>query len=242
MAASLRMLWVSATQLYDEALPMVGGNLAWFFLTLPLHGLLLLLVLPVFEARLSLAGAPSLLPLLATAFLGLALPTPGAAGLYRLALPVLHGETTAFRAYWAGLRRYWRQGALLFLVGLAGLVLAAANVIFYFQVGGALQILALVWGYAAFFWLALQAYLYPLLLAFPGDSFARRYQRAALLTLANPGTSLLLLACAFLLAGVSLFAPPIYPLLAMAFLSLAGSRALAELQARYGAAGERTTR
>lgn len=243
IAAPFRVLWTSTTRLFGESLLFAGANVVWFALTLPLHALLLAVCIVALDPFGLSPEQLTVLPILLILYLALALPTPAAAGLYHLARPLVNGEAVGFAGYWSGLRTHWRQGALMFVVGLGGLAIAFVNYLFYARLEGAVQWLSLVWVYAALFWLALQAYLYPLLLSFPAETLVRRYRRAALFTLGNPVWSLLLLALPLLLTAATVLAPPLYPLLAMAYLSLVGCQVMRDVQARLqGGAVETPTR
>jgi hypothetical protein len=103
-------------------------------------------------------------------------------------------------------------------------------VVFYVRSDG-LWPLAVVWTYAGLAWLALQPFLFPLLLAAPEEGLPRRYWRAAVLAGAHPGTSLLMLGAVLVVTLGSVLAPPVYPLLGMALLAVLGTQAFSRLRA-----------
>ena len=59
------------------------------------------------------------------------------------------------------------------------------------------------------------------------------YRRAAILALANPLFSLVLLIGTVLMMILSVVAVPVYPLIAMSYVALVSMRALRQLRAKY---------
>jgi hypothetical protein len=130
---------------------------------------------------------------------------------------------------------------------------------------GILNAVAILWLYVIVYWLSMQTYIMPLMVAaaFPpppqpvGDdgwsmdegrrlaaeppaapepeylSLATLYKRAAILALANPLFSLILLGGIGIGLALSGFALPVYPLIIMSFVALIGCRGLRTLRDKY---------
>jgi uncharacterized membrane protein YesL len=83
------------------------------------------------------------------------------------------------------------------------------------------------------FWLAMQLYLGPLSLVVGERRLLPLYRRSALLVLAHPLYTLVLLLATALVMLLSLIMVPLYPSLAMAFVALMQTRAVADLKRKY---------
>lgn len=251
MLAALRVLWRALVHLYDESLLLIRGNVVWFVGTIPLY-LLVLALSWLFVPPTDPDSPPLVWPLLLAAFAVLILPSPFAIGLYALAAVIVTGDTPDFGVFWAALRRWWRRGLAMFAISALVLVALVYNTWFYMSVTeGWLQAVSVLWLYAILFWTTLQAYLIPLLIVSdepepgaeapggqvpgtgPSVPLRTLYRRAAILTLANPLFSLVLLVGAVSSAVLSALALPIYPLIAMAYVALIGARGLRHLRDKY---------
>ena len=242
MLSAPRVLWRALVHLYDESLLLIRANVVWFVGSIPLF-VLVLGVIWLFAAPADTEEGPLVWPLLLTAFMLLVVPTPFAVGVYALAAEIVTGETPEFRVFWAALRRWWKRGLAMFAIG--GLVLGGLifNTVFYLSTAqGWLQAVSVLWLYAILYWITLQAYLLPLLMAAddqgaggaqPAVPLLTLYKRAAILALANPLFSLVLLLNAVLTMFLSAIAIPIYPLISMAYVALVGARALHDLREKY---------
>ena len=232
IGASL-VLWRALVHLYDESLLLIRANVVWFVGSIPLF-LLVLVVSWLFAAPTDAEEGPILWPLLLTSFVLLVIPSPFATGIYSLAAEIVKGETPEFGLFWRALARWWKETVVMFLVGglmLGGLIFNAS---FYLSTGqGWVQAISIVWLYGILYWITLQVYLLPLLVTSETTSLPALYKRAAILALANPIFSLVLLANVGLVMVLSAIAIPIYPLIAMAYVALVGVRALRHLREKY---------
>jgi hypothetical protein len=237
-----RVLWRAIVHLYDESLLMLKANFVWFVATLPFFFLIVAicwLLVPAPEADEGLI----LWPLMLACFAILVLPTPFAFGVYALTSEIVTGDTPEFGVLWQAVARWWRRSLVMFFIG--GLVLGGLifNVVFYANVmEGWVQAVSIVWLYGAIFWVTLHTYLIPVHYAALRDPeqaaagpppIRTLYRRAAILSLANPIFSLVLLLGTVLVVVISSLALPVYPLIAMAYVALIGSRALKDLRDKY---------
>jgi hypothetical protein len=275
MLTGFRVLWRGLVHFWDESLLMMRANVTWFVVSLPLY-LLTVLVCGFFLPPVDAESEGSFWPWVMSAFVMVMIPQPASAGVYTIANFVVNEETPDFSIFWRGLKLLWKRALIMYLIGagvLGGLIF---NTSFYTQVSGLLQAVAILWLYAIIYWLTLQAYLMPLLVAaaippppppsgddgWPMDEAAKRaaseppptpaseilplgtiYKRAAILALANPLMSLVMLFGAFVTLALSSFALPIYPLIVMSLVALVNCRGLRALREKYfpteaqGAAG-----
>ena len=250
MLAALRVLWRALVHFYDESLLLIRANVVWSVGSVPLFVLVLAaawMFVPTDDV--TLESAPVVWPMLLAGFLLLVVPSPFGIAVYALAGEIVRGETPEFALFWVALRRHWRRGLAMFAIG--GLVLGALifNAAFYLRVAqGWVQAISVLWLYAILYWITLQTYLVPLLIATENEdsgaqemperaqqavSLAALYRRAAILALANPLFSLVLLIGTVLTMVLSVVAVPVYPLIAMAYVALVGTRALRQLRAKY---------
>ena len=239
MAGSLGVLWRALLHLYEESFLLIRANVLWFLGSAPLL-FAVLAVTWLFVPPAEPDAPPLVWPLLLASLVVLVVPGPFSVGLYALAADIVSGEAPGLAVFWSGVQRWWKSGLLMFLIG--GIVLGGLlfNAAFYLSVGeGWLQAVSVLWLYAILYWIALQSYLLPLLVAADtatsGEAVSLHslYKRAAILTLANPMLSLIILGCTAATMFASSIAIPIYPLIAMAYVALVGTCALRQLREKY---------
>jgi uncharacterized membrane protein YesL len=234
MSAAVKVLGWALVGLYDEALPFLKANVAWFFVSLPFGLPLLALLSILIQVRGGEEQPGIVLALLASGFLLLLVPNPASLGVYRLAAVMQHNESPSWGQFWTATRRNVGLGLALYFIGVAGVVVLAVAASFYLRAEQPLlQALSLLYFYLGLFWLALQLYLGPLVTLFDEYRLLGLYRRAALLVLAHPIYSLAFLLAIGTLMLLCLIAVPLFPALAMSFVALVGSRALYELKLRY---------
>ncbi len=182
MLRLFRLLWSTLGDYYYEILSFTAINLMWLFclLGLPLIGGAIVRAFPV---------APSILAFLAS----LIFIPPALAGLFSAARTFADGYNIGPRDFILGIRRHFWRAWQLALVDLLAGVLIGANFYFYLKLPGALKIIAILWVYVVLFWLALQPYLFGLLVYQSDKRLRTTARNAALLVLANLGSSLALL-------------------------------------------------
>lgn len=253
MIAPLRVLSRALVHLYDESLLLMRGNVVWFAGSIPLF-ILVMAASWLFVPPSDPEAGPLVWPLLSAACVVLVMPSPFAVGMYALSAEIVTGDTPELRVFWVAVRRWWGHGLAMFAIGVVVLGALLFYTAFYLSVvEGWLQAVSVLWIYAIVFWLNLQPYLLPLLVTSDDagaandggvsrdPSLRSLYKRAAILALANPFFSLVLLGSAVLTTMLSAIAIPVYPLLAMAYVALVGARALRHLREKYLPPEERAT-
>lgn len=263
MLSAFRVLWRALVHFYDESLLLIRANVVWFVGSVPLFLLVLAIcwlfvpttdpesgpiVWPLWLAGLILLSVPSPFAIGIYAL---------AAEIVRGETPEFGVYWVALRRWWRrGLVMFAIGG---FVLG----ALVFNTAFYLQVTEGILQAVSVLWLYAILFWITLQTYLVPLLLssaeetarangsdqgwgggwgdratapaATPGQPLPLRtlYKRAAILALANPIFSLVLVLNTVLIMALSTLAVPIYPLVAMAYVALVGARALRHLRRKY---------
>jgi hypothetical protein len=277
MLTGFRVLWRALIHFWDESLLMIRTNVTWFVVSLPLYlvtvaltGLLLAFAsawsaVPANSADALPSDEVSALPWLLAAFLLVIMPQPLSAGVYAIANFVVNEETPDFSLFWRAIRVLWKRALATYVIGIALFFGLFFNTSFYLASEiGILNAVAILWLYAIVYWLTMQTYVMPLMVAaaFPppppptGDDGwtleeGRRaaeppsppepedlplltlYKRAAILALANPLFSLVLLFGILVGLALSGFALPVYPLIVMSYVALIGCRGLRQLREKY---------
>src|SRR5439155_1595719 len=85
-------------------------------------------------AALDPEAEPSSLPWILGAFALVAIPNPGSAGVYTIAMYIVNGETPEFSVFWQSVRRWWKRTLVLYLIGVAVITGLIFNTIFYMSV------------------------------------------------------------------------------------------------------------
>lgn len=215
-------------------LTLLKANLAWFLLTLPLALPLLLLLAGLLPASGPDEQPNVLLPLLLTGLLALLLPNPASLGLHTIASVMSRRDAPTWAQLVTGLRGNLGLGLTLFAIGLTVTVVLTINLLFYLRAESQpLRLVAILFLYLLLYWLAMQLYVGPLVVQVGERRLLALYRRAAMLVLAQPIYTLLLLIALLAMLLICLIVVPLYPLFAMAFAALLETGALAQLRRKY---------
>ena len=238
--AAFRTLWTALLGLYQEMLPLVGGNLAALALNVPVGVILFLASLPLAP----LLGQPRpgtednvgvqwLIALIA--WLMPFLPTPGNVALAGLTRVAAGPDLPRFAHFMQSLNAHWRLAlrcTVLSVIVLAGLVW---NVIFYATVASDwVRFASILWLYGTLFWLSLHVYLVPLLVHIAEPRLLDLYKRAAFVTLGHFGYTFVLLIVLLALGFMTVLFLPMYVLIGGVFINLVQTHALREIRRRHG--------
>jgi len=186
--------WRSLVTFYNELFFLVGINLIWWA-----TGGIFVLAMVLLGWPLFVAGGPWwLAPLVA-------IPAgPATAALAVVARRCARDIHVDRSYYWDGFRKYWKQALGISAIGMGGLALLLLNLLFYLgQDNTVLKVVAFLWLYIIIFWLAMQIYIYPVLISLEKSTVLGALKTAALAAFANPLYSLLLLVVAIVLTVVS---------------------------------------
>jgi len=158
---------------------------------------------------------------------------PALAGLYDLTAQVNAGEYPSFRTFLASTRRYFWQGWLVAGAAFVLSLLLLSNIFFYLNLTYPWQLLAIVWFYVFLFWLGMLNYLLPLLIQQQDKRLRNLLRIAAILVLAQPVYTLIMLLLQALILVLSLILVLPLFLFTFSFLALYQNKALEALLEQY---------
>jgi uncharacterized membrane protein YesL len=212
------ILWRSVVEVYDNLFPLVGMNLLWLVLSIPLV-LVVTGILLLFRLDNTIAFPIAIL-------FAILAPNPGSIGIHNYANRLVHDELLDFGLFWSGLRQYWRKSLVLALLAVVGAAILGVNIYFYVNSESQiLRIFAILWLYAIVLWAMMCLYMSPLLLEQENKSIVLIVKNSFLLCLDNLIPSIVIL---IILVAVSLLSIVIALLVALVTGSLA---AMVETQA-----------
>lgn len=217
MLLALRSLRSAASEFFFDMPRMVLLNLLWFLTALPAlfvgFGIAqLLATLPTWHL---LVLNIWIVPAVAAT---LAIGGPGTAAIYHVTNRLANGELLEIRHFWPGFRYFFWRGWGLATIDVAVGALLVLNVAFYWSLEGAvIRLLSLLFAYLLLIWVALQGYLFGLLVEMDQGVF-RVVRNALFLTIDNLGLTLGLLVVNVVVALVSV--PPWAAALALPFVSM----------------------
>jgi uncharacterized membrane protein YesL len=237
VARPFRAVWLGILDAYNELFPVVGMNLLWLLLNIPLT----LVGLAVIQIATSAMSVPEesrqAVGLVFTLLLALLLvigPNPASAGIHLWANRLVKEERVEFSIFWEGLRQYWRPALALFLISGIGLILLIANALFYLNSDiAALRIFGIIWLYAIVLWMAMQVYPMPLLMEQEDKRLRTVLRNAFFLTMANVVPTLILFVVLGILVAISVAVTLLIALLCAVVVALIAARALQLQLERY---------
>jgi uncharacterized membrane protein YesL len=137
--------------------------------------------------------------------------------------------------YWDGFRSYWRRGLACMAVSMAILSVLVLNVQFYApQPNTALKVFAIFWVYLIILALGAQLYLFPVLVGLKEPGVPATLKTTAVLALANPLYSAVLVVLALVLTVVCIALAVLLPLAWPAVIALLGEHSLMLFVERSG--------
>jgi uncharacterized membrane protein YesL len=212
-------VWFAIRGVYDELFPLAGMGLLWFLMTVVPPGL-----------AIQLASTLGLSPGLAIPLILISLiPAPPAtAAVYHVTSFIAREKRIEFGYFWQGFKAYlgrsWAVAGVLIAVG----AILAIDVRFFFDRldNTAFLVMFLVSLWAVLFWVAIQIYLYPLMVSQEDKRLLLIFKNAALLVLAYPFFALLILIVLVLITVLSVISLILMPTLWMPFVALLNNRAL----------------
>ncbi|GAC1321888.1 MAG: hypothetical protein NVSMB2_18980 [Chloroflexota bacterium] len=238
--AAFRTLWTAFVGLYEDSLPLLGGNLAALVANLPIGIALFAVALPFASPNADPgSGAEIATPIpwliAITALAVLILPTPGNLALAYLSSVAVGPDVAHLSQFRGALERFWVLGLRCTAVSLVVLVALVWNIGFYLSLGADwVRFVSVLWLYATLFWLGLHLYVPALAVYVSEPRVFDLYRRAAFICLGHLGYSMLLLVAVLSVAIVSVAFLPLYLLVGGALVSLCQAQALREVRRRHG--------
>ncbi len=219
MKRALGIVWFAIRGVYDELFPLAGMGLLWFLMTVVPPGLAI-------QLASSLGLGPGLaIPLI---LISLIPAPPATAAVYHVTSFIAREKRIEFDYFWQGFKAYWgRSWAVAGVLIVVGAILAIDVRFFFDRLDNtAFLVMFLVAVWAVVFWVAIQIYLYPLLVSQDDKRLLLTFKNAALLTLAYPLFTLLILIVLVLITVLSVISLILMPTLWMPFVALLNNRAL----------------
>lgn len=191
------IIWRAVVDVYGELFPMVGMNLLWLLLSIPIVAVLTLLLALV-------RVPPEIAFLLAMLFAVLA-PSPASIGIHNYANQLVKEERVEFDLFWSGLKTLGLRSLGLLAISAVVTILLGVNLAFYLNSSvRLLQFVAILWFYVLILWFTMLLYMNPLLVEQHTKSYRLILRNAFVLAIDNIIPSLLLLIVLVVVSVVSI--------------------------------------
>ena len=213
------VVWFAMRTTYDDLYTLVGMGLLWFVIAV---------LLPYGVFWLTATFLPILAVMIPAILVSLIPAPPITAALYHVASHLAREKRIEFGYFWEGFRSYfwrsWKVSGVLLVVG----ALLVFDVVFYLRSDNTLfSIIGFLGVWALAFWLAIQVYVFPLMVFQEDKSLKVILKNASLLTLAYPIFVLGILVAVALATALSAVLLILLPTLWMPFVAVISCRALA---------------
>jgi uncharacterized membrane protein YesL len=213
------VVWFAIRGAYDELFPLSGMGLIWFVAAV---------VLPLSVAQLVSTYLASNVALGIILLLISLIPAPPVtAALYYVTSFIAREKRIEFNYFWQGLKAYyWRSWVVAGILLAIGAIVTFA-VYFYLNTPGTFfKVLAFLGIWALALWLAIQIYLFPLMVHQEDKRLQIMFKNGALLSLAYPFFALGILISLALITALSGLTIILLPTLWMPLIALINNRAL----------------
>jgi uncharacterized membrane protein YesL len=220
------ILWKSVVDVYDNLFPMVGMNLLWLLVSIP--------VVVVVTGILVLFQLPGTIAFAVALLFAMLAPSPASIGVHLYANHLVKDERVEFELFWFGLRHLWSRSLALLAIGVAGATLLGVNLYFYLTNGTEiLHYLAILWLYGIILWAMMLMYMNPLLVEQENKSLKLIVRNAFVLCLDNLIPSVVILVVLVALSIVSIGITLLAALLTGSFVAVVETRAVVTYLEKY---------
>ena len=220
------ILWKSVVDVYDNLFPMVGMNLLWLLVSIP--------VVIVVTGVLMLFQLPSTIAFSVALLFAVLAPSPASVGVHVYANHLVKEDRVEFELFWSGLRSLWSRSLALLAIGVAGAALLGVNLYFYLtndtQI---LHYLAILWLYGLILWAMMLLYMNPLLVEQENKSLKLIVRNAFVLCLDNLIPSVIILVVLLALSILSIGITLLVALLTGSFVAVVETRAVVTYLEKY---------
>jgi uncharacterized membrane protein YesL len=160
---------------------------------------------------------------------------PAWAGVYYVTNHLAHGRyRTEWRDFFVGFRQYFAKSWQVLLADLFLLLLIVSNISFYTSMPNQiLRLVSILWWYVLAFWLALQIYLFPLLMEQEDKRLLLIFRNAIVLTLQHPFFTIAFLLAILLVLVISVALTVSIVMLSISLIAFLSNRALLTLIGEY---------
>jgi len=228
MVNPFRILWRSLVDVYEGLFPMVGMNLLWILISIPVVFLATLILMAL--------GLPNVWAFSAALLFGVMAPNPASVGIHNYANPLVKEDRVEFDLFWSGLRKLWRRSLALSAIGIAGICLLGVNI--YFYVTNSAQVLhyfAILWIYGLIFWSIMLLFMNALLVEQDSKSIKLVVRNAFLLALDNLVPSLVIFIILTIVSILSIGVTLLVALVGGSFVAVVETRAVLAFLEKYQA-------
>jgi uncharacterized membrane protein YesL len=227
------IIWKGVAETYDNLFPLVGMNLLWLILSIPLV-VVVTGVLLVFRLENTVAFPIALL-------FAILAPNPASVGILTYANSLTNEQVVDFGLFWSGLRELWWRSLLLSLIGIVGAGILGVNIYFYLNSNAEiLHLFAILWLYALIFWAMMLLYMGPLLVEQQNKSFRLILKNAFLLCLDNLLTSAVILVVLLAFSVVSILLTLLVALVTGSLVAMIETKAVFTFLEKYRARAAKT--
>jgi uncharacterized membrane protein YesL len=229
----LAIIWRGVVEVYDNLFPLVGMNLLWLVLSIPLVVVVTGLLL-VFRLENTIAFPIALL-------FAILAPNPASVGILTYANHLLNEEVVEFGLFWSGLRELWWRSLILSLIGVLGTAILGVNIYFYLnsQVE-VLHLFAILWIYGLIIWAMMLLYMGPLLVEQQNKSIRLILKNAFLLCVDNLPTTAVILIILIALSVASILITLLVALVTGSFVAMVETKAVFAFLEKYRARAAKT--
>ena len=228
MVNPFTIIWRAIVDVYGELFPMVGMNLLWLVISIPIVGVATL-VLMAFR----IPAEPAFLFSMLFAVIA---PSPASIGIHTYANQLVREERVEFELFWSGLKTLGLRSLALFAIGVVVTVLLGVNLLFYLNSSvRVLQYVAIIWFYVLILWLTMLMFMNPLLVEQHTKSIKLILRNSLVLAVDNIIPSLLLLIVLVVLSAVSIGISLLVALVTGALVADAQTRAVLTYLQKYEA-------
>jgi uncharacterized membrane protein YesL len=215
MINPFRPLWASLRDVFDEFMLLMGCNLIWCLLSLPLFWVSYVF----FQTGANIPGAVA-------AMAGVLPAGPATAAMAYVANRVSEGRATKVAEYFGAMRSYARQGWIILGIWMVGLLVIVFDIGFYSGMGNMFGALILgLWLYLLVTWLALLIYLFPLMAMQEEFDLRAIARSSALMVVGRPIYTVITLALMLFILGLGSLALLPTLLITVGFLNVWSVRA-----------------
>lgn len=226
MVNPFAIIWRGIVDVYGELFPMVGMNLIWLVINIP--------VVAVLTTLLALFKVPGQIGFVVAMLFAVLAPNPAAVGIHNYVNELAKEERVDFDLFWTGLKTLWRRSLILLLIGIVVTILLGVNFWFYFSsTVTVLRYLAILWFYVLLLWFTMLMYMNPLLVEQQAKSYRLILRNAFILALDNIIPSLLLLIVLVALSALSIGIPLLIALVSGALVADVEMRAVRAYLEKY---------
>ncbi len=234
MVNPFAIIWRGIVDVYGELFPMVGMNLLWLIISIPIVGALTLI--------LALVRIPPEISFAVAMLFAMIAPSPASVGIHNYANQLAKEERVEFELFWTGLKTLGLRSLGLLAISAVITILLGVNLAFYLNSSvRVLQYVAILWFYVLILWFTMLLYMNPLLVEQHTKSYKLILRNAFVLAIDNIVPSLLLLIVLVVVSVISIGVTLLVALVSGALVADVQTRAVLAYLEKYEARAAKTS-